>query len=314
MARALIIGGAGFIGSHLVDVIRKEGGEIWIYDNFSTGRRGFLPDDPAVHVVEGDILDTERLSRAVQESRPETLYHLAAIHHIPTCERDPGRALRVNVEGTQSVITACNRQPIRRIVFASTGALYDPANTGALAEISPIKPQDIYGISKWAGEQLFQYKIFQTGGSAIIARLFNTVGRRETNSHVIPAIMAQLAVGERRIKLGNLHTRRDYVHVEDVAQALFVLGNREMDKPFDVFNIGSGRDFSVSDLVRLCSDVIAETVEIESTAELQRKFDRPTQLADLAKIRQIGGWKPERSLKQALSEIWEEIQERSNAD
>jgi UDP-glucose 4-epimerase len=131
--------------------------------------------------------------------------------------------------------------------------------------------------------------------------------------HVIPAIMAQLAAGGRQLKLGNLNPRRDYVHVEDVAQALFILGNMTIDKPFDIFNIGSGREYSVRELIELCSEIVSEPLETVSDPGLQRKVDRPSQLADLSKIQRTSGWKPERTLKQALSEVWEEGLENRDA-
>jgi len=313
MTNVLIIGGAGFIGSHLVDVCLKRNCRIWVYDNFSTGRQKFLPTASTVHVVEGDILDTKYLSDTITACSPDTLYHLAAIHHIPTCEKMPDRALRVNIEGTQSVLSACAKHHIPRIIFASTGALYDPINIGPLAETSPVKAHDIYSISKLTGERLVEYHVDQNDGQAVIARLFNTVGRRETNMHVIPAIMAQLAAGGRQLKLGNLNPRRDYVHVEDVAQALFILGNMTIDTPFDIFNIGSGREYSVRELIELCSEIVSEPLETVSDPGLQRKVDRPSQLADLSKIQRTSGWKPERTLKQALSEVWEEGLENRDA-
>jgi len=306
MTRVLIIGGAGFIGSHLVRLCLERKCQVWVYDDFSTGRKEFLPNDSALHVVEGDILNTKCLSNTIGESNTDTLYHLAAIHHIPTCEKRPERALRVNIEGTQSVLSACAQDLVPRIIFTSTGALYDPASTGPLVETSPVEPQDVYALSKLAGEQLVQYHVSRRGGQGIVARLFNTVGRRETNPHVVPAIMAQLAAGSRLIKLGNLHTRRDYVHVEDVADALFILGSMSVEQSLDIFNIGSGQEYSVAELVDLCSRVIGEPIKITTAAERRRKVDRPSQLADLAKIQQATGWKPKRKLEQALCEIWEE--------
>jgi len=108
------------------------------------------------------------------------------------------------------------------------------------------------------------------------------------------------------IKLGNVHTRRDYVHVQDVAEALFILGSIKIELPFDIFNIGSGREYSVQELVEMCAEVIGEPIEVISLPELQRRVDRLSQLADLAKIQQASGWKPARTLRQALGEVWEE--------
>lgn len=311
MARALVIGGAGFIGSHLVRVCLDQSCEVCVYDNFSTGRREFLPADSNLHIIEGDILKTIYLSNAMDEFSPDIVFHLAAIHHIPTCERIPTQALRVNVEGTQSVLSAIIKHRGARIIFASTGGLYDSSCTGPLGETFPVRAQDIYAISKFAGERLLQRHVSKYDGRAIIARLFNAAGRRETNPHLIPSVMAQLTAGERHIRLGNLYPRRDYVHVEDAAEALFRLGRMPMEQPIEIFNIGSGQEFSVRELVELCSKVISEPLEIVSIPELRRKMDRPSQLADLTKIKQMSAWKPKRTLEQALSEIWQENLEKT---
>ncbi len=306
MRNAIIVGGAGFVGSHLADLCLANDCHVLVYDNFSTGRREFLPSDSRLSIVEGNILDTQHLKDAVYEFSPDVVYHLAAIHHIPTCEKAPEQALRINVEGTQSVLTACAENKAPRVVFASTGALYDPKQQDALDEQSPLDVQNIYGISKLAGEQLVKYYTAKTETQAVVARLFNVVGRRETNSHVVPAIMAQLYGGNRQITLGNLHPRRDYIHVEDVTEALFALGNVSVKQQFDVFNVGSGQEHSVGQLVELCSDVIEEPIEIISDPQRRRKVDRPNQLADIGKIQRATQWKPTRTLQQALEEIWEE--------
>lgn len=306
MKKVVIVGGAGFVGSHLVDLCISYDVQVLVYDNFSTGRREFLPDNHLIKIVDGDILDSQNLETAIINFSPDVLYHLAAIHHIPTCEKAPDKALRVNVEGTQSVLTACGKSDIPRIVFASTGALYDPANSGALLEDSPVKTHNIYSISKQTGEQLLAYHADQFGAQTVIARLFNVVGRRETNQHVIPAIMTQLSSGNREIALGNLHPRRDYIHVEDVAEALFAISSILMTVPCDVFNIGSGREYSVGELVELCAEIIAEPVEIVSDPVRRRKSDRPSQLADVTKLQEASNWRPTRTLKQALAEIWQE--------
>lgn len=309
--KALVVGGAGFIGSHLVDVCLQEGSQVWVYDNFSTGQRVFLPNVPELHVVEGDILDAELLSETIQQFDPDVVYHLAAIHHIPTCERIPARALNVNVVGTESVLNACAENRVPRVVFTSTGALYDPIITGPLAETAPVKAFDVYSISKLTCEYLLKYYVEKREREVIIARLFNNVGRRETNSHLIPAIVAQLAAGNRQIKLGNLSPRRDYIHVRDVAEALFALGAMEMQQPFDIFNVGTGVEHSVQELVDLFADVVGEPLEVLSTPEFQRKVDRPTQQADPAKLLRTTDWNPKRTLKQALGEIWKETLERT---
>lgn len=308
--KSLIIGGAGFIGSHLVDVCLKNDSQVCVYDNFSTGRRSFLPSSPELRVVEGDILNSKQLSETIQQFDPDVVYHMAAIHHIPTCEKIPEQALNVNIVGTESVLNACSENRVPRVVFTSTGALYDPLITGPLAETAPVKAFDIYSISKLTCEYLLKYYVEKREQEVIVARLFNNVGRRETNSHLIPAIVAQLASGNRQVKLGNLSPRRDYIHVEDVVEALFALGTMEMQLPFDIFNIGTGAEHSVKELVEIFADVIGEPLEVISAPEFQRKVDRPTQQADSTKLQSLTGWRPARSLRQAIGEIWQENLEK----
>lgn len=229
MKRAFLAGGAGFIGSHLSDICLREGIRVRVYDNFSTGKREFFNGDECLDLVEGDILDPERLSLALREFHPDVLYHLAAIHHIPTCEKTPEKAFRTNVEGLQSVLSACAFSRVPRIVFASTGAVYGESD-GPLAENSRVAPKGIYALSKFFGERLLESYVSRTDLQAVAARLFNNVGPHETNDHLIPDILSQILSGGRTLLLGNLLPRRDYVHVRDCAAALLALGRLEAEK------------------------------------------------------------------------------------
>jgi UDP-glucose 4-epimerase len=301
--KSIIIGGAGFIGSHLTDVCLANGHQVWVYDNFASGKREFLTEHPNLTIVEADMLDQDFLNNTISSIGPDIVFHLAAIHFIPLCEEQPATAIQVNIEGTQRVLNACaNKVP--RVVFTSTGAIYDPEITTALNENSNISTKDVYGLTKHTGERLVEHYVRKGRGQAVIARLFNAVGRRETNPHLIPAIMEQLLKGDRRIELGNLYPRRDYIHVEDIAEALFALGILETEEPIDIFNVGSGIEFSVGELVESCGKAINEDIEIVSVPARRRKYDRPNQLADLGHIKAKTGWEPKRNLRQALEEIW----------
>ncbi len=304
--KILITGGAGFIGSHLVDVCLNAGHTVLVYDNFSVGNHTFLQDHPSLKIVEGDILDASLLAKTVQEFNPEVLYHLAAIHFIPACENDPAMALRINVEGTQNVLMACRNAGIK-IIFTSTGAIYDPALETVLSEDSNIDTRDIYGLTKHTAERLVQYHVTKGFGSVVIARLFNAAGRRETNPHLLPAIMEQISRGDKNIELGNLYPRRDYIHVEDIAEALYSVRTvNSIDYPA-VFNIGSGKEYSVKELVDICSETINESLNIIQVPSRIRKLDRPSQLAGISAIWEATGWKPRRTLGQAVQEIWSEL-------
>lgn len=306
--KVMIIGGAGFIGSHLADLCQEKGFETFVYDNFSTGKESHLAKIPKSNIIKGDIIDSQNLYNVVEEINPKFVFHLAAIHHIPTCEKEPLKSLRVNVEGTMSVLNSFRK--VKKIIFASTGALYDPSNHNSLKEDSPLKASDIYSISKMACENLLEYWAKKSGVPVISVRLFNTVGRRETNRHLIPDIVDQLIEGKREIHLGNLTPLRDYIHVEDVADAFMALLNLQINKEYEVFNVGTGIEYSVLDLVNLFSQVIGEQIKAISVHELQRKIDRPTQRADATKLKTLTGWEPKRTLQQALKEVWEEVKNK----
>jgi UDP-glucose 4-epimerase len=299
----LIIGGAGFIGSHLVDVCYAAGKNVIVYDNFSLGKMDYLKNSPNIEIVKGDILDLNALRACIEKYQPEVVFHLAAIHFIPACENDPANALRVNVEGTQNVLSAtANTTP--KLIFTSTGAIYDPEITAALNEQSTIRTGDIYGITKLTAEELVKYHVKKERGQAVIARLFNAVGPRETNPHLIPAIMEQISAGNRHVELGNLYPKRDYIHVRDIAEGLFAIAETSLIGALEVFNIGSGLEYSVEELVKLCGEVSGKPINIESVKSRRRKHDRSNQLANIEKIKNICSWTPNRSLIQALIEIW----------
>ena len=311
--RILITGGAGFIGSHLVDVCLANGHQVLVYDNFSGGKREFLQDNDRLEIVEGDILDLPRFRETLDAFKPDVVYHLAAIHFIPACENDPSMALRLNVEGTQNIFSACRNRDLN-LVFTSTGAIYDPSIDTVLPEDTRVDTKDIYGLTKHTGERLAEYHVAKGFGSLVVARLFNAVGRRETNPHLIPAIMEQLSREDRNIELGNLYPKRDYIHVEDIAEGLYSLKDIRSSGTPEIFNIGSGTEYSVGELVALFSETIGEEINIVQVASRMRKNDRPSQLAGIERIRTATGWTPKRSLRQAVEEIWAElVQNRVNA-
>ena len=299
----LIIGGAGFIGSHLVDVCYAAGKHVIVYDNFSLGKMDYLKNSPKIEIVNGDILDLNALRACIEKYQPEVVFHLAAIHYIPACENDPSNALRVNVEGTQNVLSATANIKLK-LIFTSTGAIYDPEITDALNEESNIRTGDIYGVTKLTAEELVKYHVKKERGHAIIARLFNAVGPRETNPHLIPAIMEQLAGGNWHVELGNLYPKRDYIHVLDIAEGLFAIAETPFTESLEILNIGTGLEHSVEELVNSCGQASGKTITLESVKSRRRKYDRPNQLANIEKIKNLCQWVPKRSLNQALEEVW----------
>jgi UDP-glucose 4-epimerase len=296
--RILVTGGAGFIGSHLVERLIAEGAEVHVLDDLSRGRRGWLPESTALHRI--DICDGDAVVRVAAEVKPNVVAHLAAMHFIPAVDGAPDLARAVNVNGTERLLAALAPRPPERLLFASSAAVY-PDRSGPISELCPPVPIDVYGETKLAGEQLVARFAADTRVSCVVARLFNVVGRRETNPHVVPEIIEQVRSGATQLRLGRLDTRRDYTDVVDVAAALAQL--LEPSVRGGVFNVGSGRATSVRDLVDLCERIVARRFEVIADSSRLRRVDRMELRADVSALREATGWAPTRSLAATLSDL-----------
>ncbi|MFV2045378.1 MAG: NAD-dependent epimerase/dehydratase family protein, partial [Anaerolineales bacterium] len=216
---ALVTGGAGFIGSHLVRELLQSGQHVVVFDNLSTGTLAHLQlDHPNLVFIQGDIVDTQSLRKAFVDCQPQTVWHLAALHFIPYCNSHPTETIRVNVMGTQHVTNCCLEFGVRELIYTSSAAVY-PVADRAFSEEDPPSPSDVYGITKLAGEMLLAAFHEGSGIRCIIARLFNIYGSGETNWHVIPEIVDQALKGN-TVHLGNTNPKRDFIHVHDVVSAL----------------------------------------------------------------------------------------------
>jgi UDP-glucose 4-epimerase len=297
--RILVTGGAGFIGSHLVERLALAGDRVFVVDDLSRGRREWLHPDSELHGC--DIRDTDSLRRLLALFEPEVVVHLAAMHFIPAVNGAPEMAWDVNVNGTRAVLDALSRRPPQLLLFASTGAVY-PDRRGAIPETCTPEPLDVYGRTKLEGEDLVGRFAERAGTRCVVARIFNVIGQRETNAHVVPELVDQLRRNEEAVRLGNLEPRRDYTDVVDVAVALQGLLSVPLEGG-NTFNVGSGRAVSVADLVRICEEVLGHPIEVTIDPQRQRPHDRPELVADASLLCETTGWKPARSLQETLAEL-----------
>ncbi|HEV8551171.1 MAG TPA: NAD-dependent epimerase/dehydratase family protein, partial [Polyangiaceae bacterium] len=184
--KLFITGGAGFIGSALLQAALKAGHSLTVFDNFSRGRREYCPADARVEVVEGDIRDRRRVREAITSDRPDAVIHLAGLHFIPDCIKRPQECLQINVDGTGNVLSAAAAVGVKRFVFASTAAVYAPTSDACVEKSTPLDPAEVYGQSKILGELLARGHHDRTRTAVTLLRLFNAIGPRETNPHILP--------------------------------------------------------------------------------------------------------------------------------
>jgi UDP-glucose 4-epimerase len=296
--RILITGGAGFIGSHLVERLVARQERVEVLDSLARGRRDWLP--AGVDLYEVDVRDRESVRRVVEGLRPEVVVHLAALHFIPDVDGAPELARQVNVEGTRNLLSALAAAPPHFLLFASTAAVY-PDRAGPIPESCPLAPLDLYGKTKVAGEKLLARFGGETGTRCVTARLFNVIGKRETNPHIVPELIRQLKSGATSLSLGKLDSTRDYTDVVDVADALALLLRPNLRET--VFNVGSGRGVSVTELVSACELILGQRLTVAVDAKRLRDNDRNELIADVSLLKRTTGWSPSRSTEETLANL-----------
>jgi UDP-glucose 4-epimerase len=295
----VVTGGLGFIGNELVRQLLQAGEEVVVLDN----RNRIAPDIgdlAAAKVIELDLTQHEKVAAVLAGLKPETVFHLAAIHFIPECNANPERTLRVNVEATMGLLRACAAAGVQHFLYASSGAVYADS-PAPLNEQSLVGPVDIYGWSKWFGEELCRWQAVSSGLPITICRFFNTYGPRETNAHIVPEILSQLRQG-RRLRLGNTKPRRDYIYTADVAKSVRLLA-KVPPAVCQTVNVASGEDASVDELIVILSKLLGEPISVEADPARFRKADKLIQVADISLLKQLTGWQPEIALRPGLTRL-----------
>jgi len=289
----LVTGGCGFIGAELCARLVKRDYQVIALDNMSRGSAvGLAPAiRSSVEVVVGDVIDPEVIRSVFARHRFDAVVHLAAMHFIPDCDRDPVGCIRTNVLGTQVLLQAClDASSVPAFVLASSAAVYQPSSE-AHNEASALGPTDIYGLSKLWCEHLLELAHRQRGLAATAARLFNVYGEGETNPHLIPALLDQARANPGRILVGNMETRRDYTYVGDVAEALIAMIQERTPAAPRIFNVGTGADLSGRELVAALAGVLGQELTLVEDPARLRAVDRPRLLADPTGAAAGLGWR-----------------------
>jgi len=287
----LVTGGCGFVGLPVMRQLVREGHSVVTYDDLSRGSLealGSLADE--VPVIVGDIRDGDALSRALTQHDAEIIVHLAALHFIPDCNRDPELCLSTNVLGTQLMLEAAAASPtVRGVVFVSTAGVYEPSRLPHQEGDRPA-PNDVYGSSKLAGEQLVASFHRRTHIPTAVARLFNVYGPGETNPHLIPAVIAQMRRAA-TLHLGDLSTSRDYLFTEDAAGGFARLVDAVADEKTLTCNLGTGKGHTGEEVVAAIAQVMDIEPKIEVDASRIRVSERPVLCADVRRAAELLNWR-----------------------
>jgi len=303
MTRYLVTGGAGFIGSHLVEALVERGEHVRVLDDFSTGRRENL-SAVAEHIelLKGDVTDPETVERAMAAC--DYVLHLAAIASVEASLKEPQRTHRINVGGTLNVLEAARRIRVRRVVFASTTALYGDHTALPLREELPPHPLSPYAASKVAGEAYCRAFHASYGLPTVALRFFNVYGPRQDPANpysgVVSIFAARLTRGDRPIIYGDGKQTRDFVYVADIVRAMLLACEREAAAG-GIFNIAGGEQTSVLQLAAELNQVL-DTNLTPIFAPARNGEVRFSQ-GDARRARQVLAWEPRISLREGLSRL-----------
>ncbi|PYM90429.1 MAG: UDP-glucose 4-epimerase [Candidatus Rokuibacteriota bacterium] len=285
--RILVTGGAGFVGSHVVDRLLEDGHAVEVLDNLSTGRRERVNAKARLHVC--DLRDA-RLDEVVATTRPDSIVHVAAQAAVSRSVLDPRFDASVNVLGTIGLLEACRHASVRRVVYISTGgAGYGDTDVLPTPEDHPIRPSSPYGASKVSAERYVDCWAGLTGGRALTLRLANVFGPRQDpagEAGVVAIFTSRLLAGERCLVNGDGEQTRDYVYVLDVADAVA----RAVVTPDAVgaANIGTGVEKTVNDIYRELAQLTGVTVPAEHGPA--RPGEQRRSVLDATRAKKLLGW------------------------
>jgi dTDP-glucose 4,6-dehydratase len=290
-----VTGAGGFIGSHLVEALTRDGWAVRAMVHYnSRSSAGWLDDvsELAAEVVAGDVRDGAFVREAMRGC--DVVMHLAALIGIPYSYVAPGQYVETNIVGTLNVLQAARDHGVRKVIQTSTSEVYGTAQFVPITESHPVVGQSPYSASKIGADQL-AISFFRSFGLPVtILRPFNTYGPRQSRRAVIPTIVTQLLAGQKRIELGALTPTRDLTFVTDTARA-FIQAARSDQGVGEIVNVGSNFEISVGDLVSLIAEVVDVQVEVEQKSERLRPASSEVERlwADAGKARAMIGWHPE---------------------
>jgi len=299
MARALVTGGAGFIGSNLVRGLLAQGDDVRVLDNFSTGNRANL-EGLDVEIVEGELRSYERVHNAVR--RTDVVYHLGALGSVPRSVQDPLTSSAVNVEGTLNVLLAARDESVRRVVFSSSTSVYGSSRTLPTREDTPPDPISPYGVAKLAAERYcISFSRVYESFESVVLRYFNVFGPRQSPfsqyAAVVPLFVTAIAAGEPVEIHGDGDQSRDFTYVGNAVDATIRAGRAD-GASGEIVNVAAGTPVSVNAIADTIGGILGKPVEKKHSPP--RAGDIRDSWADLTKAERLLDYRPAIGLEDGL--------------
>lgn len=320
----LVTGGAGYVGSHCVKELLRQGRDVVVLDNLSQGRREAVLTD---QFVQADLLDPQALSQAFDEYPIEAVMHFAALASVPDSVVNPQRYYENNVSGTLNLLRVMRDHRVSRLIFSSSAAVYGDPDVIPIPEDHPKRPKNPYGRTKWMMEQILEDFSQAYGLHYVALRYFNAAGcdlhgelgeAHQPETHLIPIVL-DAALGKREsVSLYGIDYDtpdgtciRDYVHVADLATAhVLALDALKESAGGAVYNLGIGRGYSVREVIETCRKVTGCGIDV--VEEKRRVGDPPRLVADASRARNDLGWEPRFSvLRGIIATAWNWRKEHS---
>ncbi|HPG38204.1 MAG TPA: SDR family oxidoreductase [bacterium] len=293
MALYLVTGGAGFIGSNIVEELVRRGEKVRVLDNFATGKReNLVPFMEKIELIEGDIRSYHIVREAVQGV--DFILHQAALPSVPRSIKDPITTNEVNVTGVLHILDAAKDAKVKRVVFASSSSIYGDVDVLPKTEDMLPRPLSPYAVSKYSGERYCQVFNKLYGLETVCLRYFNVFGPRQDPSSqysaVIPKFIKTIKSGESPVIFGDGEQSRDFTFIENVVQAnLLACEKSDEDITGEVFNIACGKRVTVNEMVKSIKKLLNSDVEIKYNK--QRMGDVKHSLANIGKAQQFLGYR-----------------------
>lgn len=320
--KILITGITGFAGSHLARyLLTIDGVEVAGLDLNSASdefRNNFSGEVPVVHCC--DLADADALAQVVDLEQPDAVVHLAARAQVAGAWQAAPAILTTNIVCTQVLMqTLHEKAPAARVLIISSSEVYGKVDQQRLPanEISPLKPNNPYSVSKVAQEFVGLQFFEAFGAEVVIARPFNHIGPGQVGNFVVPAFARQIAemeagLREPVLRVGNLESRRDFTDVRDIVRGYYLMLSRGMAG--EAYNIASGVSWPISSILEKLLELSSVKPRVENIPELMRPSDTPVVIGDSSKLRSLGDWQPEIPLDQSLTDTldyWrEQVQTR----